>query len=443
MNDPIQSRVPHPFLLLLYGVIVATLMTWVIPAGEFERTLDLETGTAVVVAGTYHAVEAAPVGLMAALVAVPRGIMEGADVIAVILLVGGAFALLEQTGALSRLVSSLIYRAYHPTVVITGVSIAFSVLGAIEYMHEEIIALVPVVVMLSRRLGYGSITALAMSIGAAVVGAAFGPTNPFAAGIALHYAGLPPLSSAGLRLVTLVAGTAAWIWWTVRQAPKDNIKPDIPSSGTQQATVRDVMLLGLVLVPFVPYVYGVLRLDWGFDELSALFLVTGFAVGMVAGLNVGETMVQFIKGMETMLGAALLIGISRAISIVLIDAHVLDTVVYALAAPLDDLPTYIAAALMVPIQALLHVLLPSTSGQAVLTIPVFAPVADLLGMPRDAAVMAFQTGAVLTDVLSPTTGPFLAMLLAARVPFERWLRFAIPGMALVSLVGFAAIAFLL
>ena len=111
--------------------------------------------------------------------------------------------------------------------------------------------------------------------------------------------------------------------------------------------------------------------------------------------------------------------------------------------PLDDLSTYAAGALMIPIQALLHVLLPSTSGQAVLTIPVFAPVADLIGMSRDAAVMAFQTGAVLTDVLSPTTGPFLAMLLAAHVPFDRWLRFAIPGMALVSLVGFAAVAVML
>ena len=121
----------------------------------------------------------------------------------------------------------------------------------------------------------------------------------------------------------------------------------------------------------------------------------------------------------------------------------LDTVVYALAAPLDGLPTYAAGALMVPIQALLHVLLPSSSGQAVLTMPVFAPVADLIGMSRDAAVMAFQTGAVLMDVLSPTTGPFLAMLLMAQVPFERWLRFAIPGMALVSLVGFAAIGVML
>lgn len=443
MRETITFRVPHPFLLLLGGVLVAMILTWLIPPGEYLRQLDTATGASVVVPGTYHAVEAAPAGPMETLVAVPRGLMDGADVIAVILLVGGAFAMLEQTGALSRLVGSLIYRARRPAVVVAGVSSLFAALGAIDYTHEEIVALIPVVVMLSRRLGYGSVTALAMSIGAAVVGAAFGPTNPFAAGIALRYAELPLLSSAGLRLATLVAGTAVWIGWTLRQAQRDDVKPELPSLRTQRATNRDVLMLVLVLAPFVPYVYGVLSLGWGFDELSALFLVVGYLVGVVSGMSMGRTTVQFIKGMETMLGAAMLIALSRAISIVLEDARVLDTVVYALATPLEGLPTQVSAALMVPIHALLHVLLPSTSGQAVLTMPVFAPVADLLGMSRDAAVMAFQTGAVLTDVLSPTTGPFLAMLLAAGVPFERWLRFAIPGMGLVSLVGFAAVAVML
>ena len=440
MEELPPSRVPHPFLLLLYAIIVATALTWVIPAGSFDRVLDPELGAEVVVAGSYHAVDSSPVGPIAALVAVPRGIMDGADVIAVILLVGGVFAMLEQSGALSRLVGTLLYRAYHPHAVIAGVSIVFSILGAIEYMHEEIVALIPVVVLLSRRLGYGSITALAMSIGAAVVGSAFGPTNPFAAGIALQYAELSPLSSLGLRLATLVVATAIWIWWTIRSAPRDDVRPPLPLANTTYATQRDALMLALAIVPFIPYVYGVLVLDWGFDELSALFLVAGYVIGKVSGASLGETTVKFISGMETMLGAALLIGLSRAVSLVLIDAQVLDTIVYAFATPLAELPTYLAAACMVPMQALLHVLLPSTSGQAVLTIPIFAPVADLLGMPRDAAVMAFQTGAVLTDVLSPTTGPFLAMLLAARVPFERWLRFAIPGMALVSLTGFAAIA---
>ena len=199
----------------------------------------------------------------------------------------------------------------------------------------------------------------------------------------------------------------------------------------------------MLLLPFVPYVYGVLRLDWAFDELSALFLVAGYGVGLVAGMTLTQTTVQFLKGMETMLAAALLIGLSRAISIVLIDAHVLDTIVYGLATPLESLPTFVAAFGMVPIQALLHVPLPSTSGQAVLTMPIFGPVADLLGMSRDAAVMAFQTGTVLTDILSPTSGAFLAMLLTAGVSFDRWLKFAIPGIALVSLVGFAAIAILI
>jgi len=443
MTQPARSWIPHPFLLLLYGLVVATFLTWVVPAGEYDRTLDAATGGERVVPGSYQAVERAPVGPMAALVAIPRGIVEGADVIAVILLVGGAFALLEQTGALRRIVGSLIYRAYHPAAVIAGVSIVFASLGAIEYMHEEIIALVPVMVLLSRRLGFGSITALAMSIGAAVVGAAFGPTNPFATALAFEYADLPPLTSPLIRLTTLVAGTAIWIAWTIRQAPRDDVIADVPAASTDRATVRDVLLLSFLVIPFVPYVYGVLNLDWEFNELSALFLGAGYAVGLVAGLSLERTTVQFLKGMETMLPAALLVGLSRAISIVLIDARVLDTVVYALSTPLSGLPTAVAAALMVPIHGLLHVLLPSTSGQAVLTMPIFGPVADLIGMSRDAVVMTFQTGAVLTDVLSPTTGPFLAMLLAAGVPFDRWLRFAIPGMALVSLVGFAATMLLL
>jgi uncharacterized ion transporter superfamily protein YfcC len=440
MNDPIRTRVPHSFLLLLGAVFIAMIMTWFFPAGEFDRQLDPATGTAVVIAGTYHEVEPAPVGLFAALVAVPRGMIDGADVIVVILLVGGAFALLEQTGALRRIVGALIHRAYHPTYVIAGVSVVFSALGAIENMHEEIVALVPAMVLLSRRLGYGSITALAMSVGAAVVGSAFGPTNPFMTGIALQYADLPPSSSAGLRLTMLFAGTAIWIWWTVAQTSRDDIKPDLLDIRTERATLRDALLLALVLLPFMPYVYGVLRLDWDINELSALFLAAGYAVGLVAGLSLGQTTVQFLKGMETMLAAALLVGISRAVSLVLIDGHVLDTIVFGLAQPLETLPRHLSAALMVPIQALLHVLLSSTSGQAVMTMPIFAPIADLLSMPRDAAVLAFQTGAGLTDALNPTNGSLLAMLLVARVPFERWLRFAIPGILLVSVVGFAAIA---
>jgi uncharacterized ion transporter superfamily protein YfcC len=209
---------------------------------------------------------------------------------------------------------------------------------------------------------------------------------------------------------------------------------------THPATGRDLVLLALVLLPFVPYVYGVLRYDWGFNELSALFLVAGLAVGFVAGRGLSETAAGLLIGMEGVLAAALFVGFARGISVVLSDGQILDTILYSLATPLGRLPGLAAAILMVPTHALLHVPVPSVSGQAVLTMPVMAPLCDLIGISRDAGVLAYQTGAGLMDMITPTNGAVLAVLLAADVPYGRWLRFAVPGALLVSLVGLLGIA---
>jgi uncharacterized ion transporter superfamily protein YfcC len=377
---------------------------------------------------------------MQAVRAVPRGMVDGAEVIVAILLVGGAFALLDRTGALDRLVAALVGRTRRPAAVLALVAALFAVLGALDNTQEEIIALVPVLLALSRGLGYGAVTALGMSVGAAAVGSAFGPTNPFMAGIALRFAELPPLGAGGLRLAMLVVGTALWIWWTIVRAPHDDVRPEVKTVTHDRVSIRDGVLLGLVMLPFPPYVYGVLKLDWGFNELSALFLIAGFAVGLVAGLGLRGTAVEFLKGMETMLAASLFVGVARAISVVFTDGRILDSIVFGLASPLEHVPRFVAAALMVPIQALIHIPVVSNSGQAVLTMPIMAPVADVLGLPRQVAVLAYQTGAGLMDVLTPTNGAVLAMLLAAGVPYTRWLRFAVPGMAIVSLVGFLALA---
>lgn len=436
-----KFRLPHPFVLLLAGVAFAAVLTWILPAGTYQRRPDAASGREVVIPGTYAQVQPTPVGPMAALLAVPRGIVAGADVILVVLFVGGAFALLESTGALARLVGSLVGRTSRPRLIVVFVSLAFAVLGALENMHEEIVALIPVLLVLSRGLGFGPITALGMSLGAAAVGAAFGPTNPFQTGIALRFAELPPLSQPALRFGLLAAAVAMWIAWTLAMASRDNAPVEMKGAApAAPATGRDVFLLVLLLLPFIPYVVGVLRYDWGFNELSALFLVAGFAVGLVAGLGLTETTVRLLKGMETMLAAGLFIGVARAISVVLTDGQVLDTILYALATPLAQVPGIAAAALMIPAHALLHIPLPSVSGQAVLTMPVMAPLCDLLGISRDAAVIAYQTGAGLMDMITPTNGALLAMLLAADVTYGRWLKFAIPGALLVALVGLAGIA---
>lgn len=431
-------------VLLLGGVLVAALLTWVLPAGVYERALSAETAREVVVPGTWHRVEAVPVGLAQAVLAVPRGLVMGADVMVVILLVGGAFALLEQTGALGRLVGTLVGRTTRPRLVIVAVSLLFAVLGALVNVHEEIIALVPVLLVLSRGLGFGAITALAMSVGAAVVGAAFGPTNPFASGIANRFSELPLSAGAGVRLLVTVAAVAVWIAWTLSQLRRDASADPAPDTvATEPASRRDAVLLVLSLLPFVPYIFGVLRFDWGFNELSAFYFAAAYVIGLVAGLGVRGTTVRYLAGMETMLSAALFVGVARSISVVLTDGQVIDTIVHGLAAPLAQLPPMLAAGLMVPIHAVLHVPVASNSGHAAIVMPIMAPLADLLGLSRNVAVMAYQTGGPPMDLLTPTNGALLAMLLAARVSYPRWLRFAMPGMLLVMLVGFAGMAFAL
>jgi uncharacterized ion transporter superfamily protein YfcC len=432
-------KLPHPFVLLLSAIALAVALTWILPSGRYERRTDPITGRVTVVAGTYARVAQTPVGLVAAMTAAPRGIVAGADVILTILLVGGAVALLDATGALARLVGAIVGRATHPRLVVVCVSVGFATLGALVNLHEEITALIPIVLVLSRRLGFGAVTALAMTIGAAVIGSAFGPTNPFQTGLALRVAELPSVSQPWLRFGLLGAAVSVWIAWTIAMTSRDDVRPAVPAFSPEPVRARDAWLVGIVLAPFVPYVYGVLRLDWGFNELSGLFLAAGFVVGLASGRTLSDTATDLLAAMQTLLAPALFVGLARGISVTLVDGQILDTILHALATPLEQLPGLAAALLMVPVHALLHVPVVSVSGQAVLTMPVMAPLADLVGVSRDAAVIAYQTGAGLMDMLTPTNGALLAMLLRAEVPYGRWLRFAVPGALLVSVVGLAGI----
>jgi uncharacterized ion transporter superfamily protein YfcC len=232
-----------------------------------------------------------------------------------------------------------------------------------------------------------------------------------------------------------------WLAWTLYAATRDRVLPETSDAPTptEGATGRDVMLLAIGIVPFVPYIYGVLRLDWGFNELSALFLVAGFVLGLASGRTLDGTARDFLTGMTVMLPAGLLVGVARGISAALTDGQVIDTIIHALAEPLAGMPSAAAAMLMVPIHALIHIPVSSVSGHAVLTMPIMAPLADLLGFSRDAAVIAYQTGAGLMDMVTPTNGGLLAVLYAANVPLGQWLRFAVPGVLLVSIVGFIGI----
>lgn len=437
-----RLRLPHPVVLLVTMIAAAALLTWWVPAGEYQRLTDPATGRTIAVAGTYHAVRAAPVGLFAVAVAIPRGFVVGADIIATILFVGAAFYLLDRVGTLSRLLGSVVRglgdreRLALPLLVF-----GFGALGALENMQEEIIALVPVLLLFGRRLRVDALTMVAVSAGAAIIGSAFGPTNPYQAGIALTLAELPVLSGSGLRLAMWVTGLTVWTLWVWRHVIRSGtIGPDDAEvAAPESATARDFVNMACVLVPLTCYVIGALRWGWGFNELSGAFIVGAVGIGIVSQLGASGTVTTLLEGAQALLPAALLVGLARSISLVLTDGQVIDTILHALATPLDAVSPAVSALMMVPIQALIHVPVSSVSGQAALTMPIMIPLADLIGLSRQVTVLAYQTGAGLMEMLTPTNGALLAVLLSARVPFTRWLRFAIGGWVLATLVGVAGI----
>ncbi len=445
-----RPRFPHPLALLTGFILVGAVLSYLLPAGRYERRDDPATGRSVVVPGTYQAVARDPVGPFEAVVAIPRGMADAADVVFLVFLIGGAFAVFDATGALRRGIAWLVRTLGHREILIIPlVSLAFATGGVLENLQEEIIALVPALLLLARRLGYTPLTAVAMSAGAAFVGSAFSPINPFQVGIAQKLAELPLLSGAGFRMLFLGLALALWIGSTMRHAARTRVAPAIGPEGDPgqdpgdgdpgEIGQRDAVIFGLLGLTFAILVYGLLRLGWDFDHLSALFFIFGVAVGLIGRLGVTGTAEAYVDGFRSMAYAALLIGFARAIFVVLDDGRIVDTIVHGLFTPIQDLPVGLSALGMMAAHTAVHVPVPSVSGQAVLTLPVLVPLSDLLGLSRQVTVLAYQYGAGLCDLITPTNGALMAILAAGGVRYEEWMRFCVPRYLLLIALGAVSI----
>jgi len=445
-------RFPHPLTLLGGCVLLAAGASHVLPPGQYDRRDDPATGRRIVVAGTYHAVAARPVGPFQTLVAIPRGMADAAAVIFFVFLIGGAFTVVDETGALRQGVDWLVRRfggggggegGHSEALVISATSLAFALGGVLDNMKEEIIALVPVMLLLARRLGYRPVVAVAMSLGAAAVGAAFSPINPFQVGIAQQLAQLPLFSGSLFRIAFLAAALGIWIWGTTRYAARTRTtrtpEPGPPGPTAGALDGRRGAVLTLVLVAFAALVVGVLRFGWGFNEMAALFFAMGVVAGLVGGLGVGGTADALVAGFRSMAYAALLIGFARAIYVTLEEGRIVDTIVHGLFTPVAQLPLALAALGMMVLHGLVHVPVPSPSGHAVLTLPILVPLADLLGLSRQVTVLAYQYGGGLCELFTPTNGALMAILAAAQVRYEDWLRFALPLLLTLLALGAGAI----
>ena len=436
-------RFPHPLVLLVGFILLAAALSYVLPAGQFARQKNEATGREVVVPGSYQRVAATPVGPLDMLVDIPKGMADAASVIFPIFLAGGAFTVLDQTGALRHGVDWLLARAHgREVLVIPVISLLFATMGALENMGEEVVPLIPVLLVLMRRLGYPVITAVAASIGAAIVGAAFSPINPFQVGIAQKLAQLPLLSGGGFRLALLVPALALWIGGTMRHAVWHRVAPELTVAevaADAQGAGRHGLVLLLLLVCFSIFGYGVVALGWDFDQMGALFFVLGVGAGLLGGLGLSGTAEGFVTGFRDIAFSALLIGFARAIFVVLEQGHIVDTIVQGMSAPLAHLPVTLSALGMMVVQTALHLPVPSVSGQATLTMPLFAPLADLIGLSRQVVVLCFQYAAGLCELITPTNGSLLAILAICGVRFDQWLKFVAPLYGLLLALGVAGV----
>jgi len=276
----------------------------------------------------------------------------------------------------------------------------------------------------------------------ATVAAAFSPVDPFMVTIAQKVAEVPVGSGWQYRTVFLVVGVGYWLWVLRRLAvasgsamAASHDSPDAASLST-----RDIVVLAVVGLTFVFFMLGAQQWGWDFDKLAMLFLAMGLVAGLVGGLGINGTADALIQGARDMTFSALLIGVARGIFVVLEQGHIVDTLVYAVATPLQQLPRTAAALGMFAAHALIHVPVPSTSGHAVLTMPVLAPVSDLIGLSRQVAVLAYQLGAGLVDLVTPTNGSMLAMLAASGVGYDEWFGWVWRHALVLAGISTAAIA---
>lgn len=450
--------VPHVYVILLGLILICSLLSYVVPAGQYD--MMNVNGREVVDAATYHAIESTPVTLMQLLSAVPRGMTESAQIIFFIFIVGGAFAVLERSGAIEAGIGKVSRLLRGKTLALLPVILLlFSMGGAVFGMAEETIPFIPIFVSLCIAMGYDSITGAAIVFCGSAAGFAGAFMNPFTVQVAQGIAGLPLLSGFGFRVAMYIAFfvvTAAYIMWyacRVKKNPalssmyeEDKARDDIVDMNNLRAFGRqEKIILCVFAAAIVLLVYGVINWGWYMDEISALFMGMAIVVAAAARMTPNEFAETFGRGMSEIASGALVIGFARGLLVVLTDGSILHTILHAAAALLESLPTTISALGMYVFQCILSFLVPSGSGQAAVSIPILAPLGDLVGVTRQTACIAYQLGDGISNIFTPTSGFFMAGLALGRISWTKWAKWILPliGMQYALGAAFVVIAHLI
>ncbi len=446
-----KFKFPHVLVLLFAVIIVAAIFTYIATPGEYDR-VEVE-GRTVVDPGSYQVVERNPVGPFGVLQAIPKGLGEVQLIVFFIFIVGGAFGIINKTGAIHRGINSLTKTLKGKEQLIIPVMMLVFALGAgLLGLIEEFLPFIPIMVLLCLALGFDSLTGAGIVLIGAGAGFAGAFMNPFTVGVAQGIAELPLFSGLGYRIIVWLVITLIGIAFVYLHANRVKKNPKLSPVYEEDLKKKETMannnneeakgvegkhkaVLVVVLVFFGLLAWGVISEGWYILEIAALFLGMGIVAGIVGRLSANDIADGFVIGAKELTMAALIVGIARAILVVLEEGFIIDTVLFGMSNALQGFPAYLSAAGMYFFQILLNIIVPSGSGQAALTMPIMAPLSDLVGVTRQTAVIAYQLGDGFTNVWSPTSGFFMAGLGLAGVMWDKWAKWFLPCLGIWILAG--------
>lgn len=438
-----KLRIPNTYVLVFAILAMIALATWLIPGGKYDT--HLVNGKQLINPATFHYVESKPQGLSALMMAPIKGFAEAGLIIGFILIVGGAFAVLQKTEAIDAMIKSIAKAHTHSPFVraalIPVFIILFSLGGATFGMNEEAIPFILIFVPLALALGYDTITGVSIPFLGSQVGFGAAFLNPFNVGIAQGIAGIPLFSGMSYRLLcwtvatVITAGFMMWYAARIKRTPElsptylldleKRKESQLDLSDFAGMTLKHKVVLWIFAASLLGMVVGVVKFDWYIEQIAALFMTMGILIGLIGGLDSDELVGAFIQGAKDLVGTALVIALARGTMILARDANIIDTMLHGLLPLVQSSSPVFAAQKMFGIQTVINFFIHSGTGQASLTMPIMAPLADLVGVTRQTAVLAFQFGELTTPMI-PTSGITVGVLALARIPWITWAKWMIP-----------------
>lgn len=448
-HKSIFERIPHAIAMLFSIIVLVSLLTYVLPAGTYERVII--DGRSTVVPNSYKVIASTPVNLLELFKAIPLGFKAGVEIIFIVIAGGIMFGFMEKSKAIENAVGTLIKTLglQRKNLIIVIMTFMYGLLG-VTVGYENNIALVPIAAMLSLALGGDLMLAAGISVGAMTIGFGLSPINPYTVGTGHKLAELSMFSGALLRTALCFSGLTIMAIYNVRyfikisNHPKQSLALGLDTNNlalskplkdytlsSKNWSVISIFLLGLIVI-----LYGVFNLNWHINELSAVFLMIALLCGIASKMSATSISETLLEGVAFAAPGAFLVGFATSIKVLMEMGNIGDTISYQFSTMLEGLPLYVAAIGMSISQTVINFFIPSGSGQALATLPVMLPLGESLGLTQQITILAFQIGDGISNLINPTLGGLIAMLSMCRVTIDRWIRFIFPVLILILLLSF-------